>query len=226
MLRGIILDIDGTLLDTLDDIHAAVSAVLEDMDAEVPDERRVMELIGHGVRSLTEGALPEGMRDPDTVAKTAERIASVYRGSGYPCTRPYPGVERLLSYLASIDVPMVVLSNRPHYTACNAMKLFFPDIPFRGVIGEREGQPIKPDPAAVRFAMDYLGTTDSETVMVGDTEADMQAAHAAGILAVGVSWGFRIPETLTDSGADMIVTSPMQIADLFRRDDDREDSGG
>lgn len=214
MVRGVIFDLDGTLLDTLDDITAVVNAVLPRMGRRSCTRDEVRLAVGSGVEVLSRRLLPPGTGEVEVLA-AAERIRHAYLERGSLLTRPYEGIEELLVHLTSRGTPLAVLSNKPQLSAEEAVSEFFPSIPFRIVRGVIPGRPIKPHPGSVLDVLDALGTAPGETALIGDSEVDMITAGAAGLLAVGVAWGFRDPLLLLTHGATSIAGTASEIPGLL-----------
>jgi phosphoglycolate phosphatase len=214
MVRGVIFDLDGTLLDTLDDITAVVNAVLRPRGFPGSGRDEVRLAVGMGVEILSRRLLPAGT-DESEVLDVAEGIRCEYLEHGSVVTRPYEGVTELLAGLADRGIPMAVLSNKPQRSTEEAVFRFFPSIPFRMVRGVIQGKPIKPCPASVVEVLAALGTLPGETALIGDSDVDMCTARDAGLIAIGVSWGFRKRELLLAQGASSIADSPWEIPELL-----------
>jgi phosphoglycolate phosphatase len=214
MVRGVIFDLDGTLLDTLDDIMAVVHAVMLPRGYPSRTREEVRLAVGMGVETLSRRLLPSGT-DESLILEVAEGIRCEYLARGSVLTRPYEGVSELLSHLADIGMPMAVLSNKPQLSTEEAISCFFPSIPFRMVRGVIHGKPIKPCPESVIEVLAALGAPREEIAMIGDSDVDMRTAVAAGLLPIGVSWGFRERDLLLAHGASSIADSPREIPGLL-----------
>jgi phosphoglycolate phosphatase len=212
---AVIFDLDGTLLDTLDDISAAAN---EAIAAEgfpphsLSDYRR---FIGDGVATLMTRALPPGAVNDLLVERCVDRFRVSYARLWRQATRPYDGIEELLSALHERGVPQAILSNKPHDATVRCVDHFFPGHPFASVFGQRASVPKKPHPQAAREIVEKLRLTPRQVVYVGDTSTDMQTAVAAELFAVGVLWGFREREELLASGAHAIIAQPRELLDFF-----------
>ena len=194
MVKLAIFDLDGTLLNTIGDLAASCDAVLwqNGLPQHTTDEYRQM--VGCGIRQ-------------DFVAYYTNHIDLH--------THPYEGIPQLIESLAERGVKIAVASNKFQAGTEQLIRSFFPDVEFVAVLGQREGIPLKPDPQIDREIIAAAGVEPSETMHIGDSGVDMQTARAAGIKAVGVTWGFRSREELEEGGADAIVDSPEQILELL-----------
>jgi phosphoglycolate phosphatase len=216
MVKGVIFDLDGTLLDTLDDIHNVVNRVLQLNGLPSRTVLEVKAAVGRGVTELVQRLFPSGELSGQRVEKVASDIREIFLEHGTVLTKPYTGVEEMLDTLAGRGIPMAVLTNKPQASAEKAVSVYLPDVPFRIVQGAMPGFPIKPESEIALKVVLKLGTLPEETLMVGDSDVDMDTAKNAGLIAVGVSWGFRPVELLLDHGADVIVNDPMEIYGLTR----------
>ena len=216
MIEAVVFDLDGTLLYTLEDISDVVNGVLESngMPGKTIDE--VRHAVGRGIEELVREVIPAGSVTDESVEKLSDQIRKLYLEQGSVKTRPYPGITELLERLQAECVPMAVLTNKHQLSAEKQVEKYFGGISFAAVSGDREGYPLKPSPEAVKPVLEKLGVLPGSTLMVGDSDVDMNTAVNAGMIAVGVSWGFRDTSLLLDHGAAFIVDSPMEIINIFR----------
>ena len=204
-----IFDLDGTLLDTLNDLAASTNHALRQhgMPEHTTDEVRRM--VGNGVAKLIERAVPQGLDNPDYEQVLADFKAH-YSVHSMDTTRPYPGIEELLHTLKQQGKRLAVVSNK-FCTATEALcRHFFGDT-IEVAIGESERIRKKPAPDAVIEAMRRLDAHKDNTVYVGDSEVDVATAHNSGLPCISVTWGFRDRALLTDHGATTVADSPMDI---------------
>jgi phosphoglycolate phosphatase len=214
--RAVLFDLDGTLIDSLEDLGQAVNRALADLGYPGHGLERYRECIGEGARRLVERALPGAVRgDRALVERALERYQAHYAEGWREHTKVYPGMERLLSLLEERGVKCGVISNKPHRFTEWCVEHFFPGHRFEVVLGQRNEVPRKPDPAAAREALERLGVTREQAAYVGDSGVDMQFAKAAGMRAVGVAWGFRSREELRESGADVVVESAGELESVL-----------
>lgn len=214
--RAVLFDLDGTLLDTLDDIgHSANQALREGgFPAHPIDAYR--EFIGDGVAVLFQRALPPASADdPGIVAKCVAAFARIYDAGWDVASRPYPGIADLLDALSGRAIPIAVLSNKPDVFTRKCVGRFLSAWRFASVIGQREGVARKPDPAGAFETAAAMGVDPADVLYLGDTSVDMTTAVRAGMLAVGAAWGFRSVDELKAHGAAVIVSHPMEVHDLL-----------
>lgn len=215
MIKLAIFDLDGTLLDTIGDLAASCDAVMlqNGLPQHTADEYRQM--VGRGILRLVEAAIPEPLRTPEYVEKVRQDFVAYYLDHIDLYTHPYTGISELLKALVERGVKIAVASNKFQVGTERLIRSFFPDIEFVAVLGQRVGVPLKPDPQIDLEIIAAAGVEPSETLHIGDSGVDMQTAHAAGVRAVGVTWGFRSREELEESGADVIVDNAEQILNLI-----------
>lgn len=212
--RLVVFDLDGTLIDTIADLGAAVNEALasKGLPLHSPEEYRGM--VGHGVRNLVRKALPEPLRGDEVLLDTLlEKFLAYYLAHIDVHSRAYPGISELLAQLQAAGVQFAVASNKFQAGTERLIRRTFPGIPFAAVCGGRPDLPLKPDPAIIREILSRTGVRPDETVMVGDSGTDIATAAAAGIPCVAVTWGFRPKAALL--GADRIVESVAQLRDVL-----------
>jgi phosphoglycolate phosphatase len=213
--KAILFDLDGTLLDTLDDLADSTNLALREQGfAEHPVEAYKY-FIGNGVENLVRRALPEEHRDAATYARCVARMRQEYAERWAAKTRPYAGIPELLDALAARGVPMGVFSNKPDEFTRLCVSRLLPRWPFQAVLGATARLPKKPDPAGALEIAARLQVPPAEFVYLGDTNTDMQTAIAAGMYPVGALWGFRTAEELTTSGARVLLDRPLELLDVF-----------
>lgn len=212
MIKAVIFDLDGTLVDTLEDIARMVNGLLADqgLPPHTVDEYRY--LVGRGFKKLLESAIPPG-QDIDAAELEARGFAR-YKAMGSANSRPYPGTVETLRKLASMGIKLGVLSNKPDPMTQDMIKELFPDIAFGFVRGGIAGRPLKPDPESALEGAAALGVKPEECAYLGDSDVDMETANRAGMLPVGAVWGFRTAEELKKSGAGILLESITDIMEL------------
>lgn len=199
--KAVLFDMDGTLLDTLADMAAAVNHILSVHGYPLRTEEEVRAFVGNGARKLMERALP-----PDVTGDAFEALLEEYRQwyEAHACvmTVPYPGVPAVLAALHRAGVRCAVVSNKPDGATRELAARFFPGLP---AFGQQDGIPAKPAPDMVYHALAELGVEASAAAYVGDSEVDVALARNAGLPLVAVSWGFRGREALEEAGAALVV---------------------
>ena len=215
--RGIIFDLDGTLLNSLADIADAANAALAKLNFPTHPVEQYKYFVGDGVKVLMERILPEEVvHDPEFVAQFLKAYSDEYAQNWDHKTRPYPGIPELLDEITRRGVKKGVFSNKPAPCTERCVAKLLGAWTFDEVVGQKDGVfPKKPDPTGGLYIMNQWGFQPDEIVYVGDTSTDMQTAQNAGFYAVGVTWGFRPEEELRANHANKIVHAPMEIAELF-----------
>lgn len=219
MTKLIIFDLDGTLLDTREDIANACNHALRMCGCP---ERKLEEynmLVGRGIYNLFRGALPEGKRTEEMVMKMKSHFVPYYNAHIDDCTRPYPGIIDMLDTLAAQGMSFAIASNKYQEGTEALVAKYFSGYSFARILGQRDGKPIKPDPEIVMEAMSAVeSVTTGETVYCGDSDVDMQTGLNAGVRTIGVTWGFRTREELSAYNPWLLVENPAEIADVLARD--------
>lgn len=215
MIKLIIFDLDGTLLDTIGDLAVSCNTVLavRGLPQHGIDEYRTF--VGNGIRRLVERALPEPLRNPLTVEAARRDFVDYYTEHIDTYTRPYEGIDELLAELQKRGTRLAVASNKFQAGTEKLVRKFFPKVEFAAVAGQQPGVPLKPDPAVDLKLLERTGVAPAEALHVGDSAIDVEAAHGAGIRAVGVTWGFRSREELAGAGADRIIDRPGELLELL-----------
>ena len=214
MTKHAIFDLDGTLIDTIEDLGTAVNHALGLRGLALHSMAEYKDMVGHGVRNLVKDALAGSLgRQPEDALVDAALADFVdyYVAHIDVHTRPYPGIQALLSKLQGKGLKLAVASNKFQEGAEKLVKEFFPDIRFVAVLGNSPELPLKPDAAVVQLVLDKAGVSREEAVFVGDSATDMKTAANGGVRSIGVSWGFRPRTDLEQSGAMDIADSAEQL---------------
>ena len=210
----VIFDLDGTLVDTIADLGAAVNVALRAKGFPEHTFEAYRGMVGNGVRMLVKRAMPEALREDETLLEELLALfLDYYIQHIDERSRPYPGIPALLAELAAAGVQLGVASNKFQAGAEKLIGRMFPGIHFAAVLGGRPGVPLKPDPAVVDEIRERAGVSCSETVMVGDSGTDIATAEHAGVACIAVSWGFRTREQL--GAAPRIVDDASQLRELL-----------
>lgn len=211
----VIFDLDGTLLNTIDDLGAATNHALELHSQPTHPIEAYERMVGNGVRKLIERALPPEYANDAYIDRLLVDFKQYYNEHMADATRPYPGIPELLKTLTSRGIAVAVASNKYEGAVQMLVKKYFPDIPFAAVCGQIEGFPTKPDPSIVFRVLTEHPTPKSEVLYVGDSGVDMETARRACVDSVGVTWGFRPRRELVNALASTIVTEPAEILQLI-----------
>lgn len=188
----VIFDLDGTLLDTLDDLSAAVNYAMQQRGFPSHTRNEYMKMVGHGARNLMSQALPMEHKDDEALIDAALADFRAYYNAHIDVyTKPFPGIQELIAALHQKGVMLAVASNKFQEGTEHLIKEFFPEIPFVAVLGNRQGFPLKPDPEVVGEVLRKASISKDQAVMVGDSDTDMETAANGGIQGIAVNWGYR-----------------------------------
>lgn len=214
-IRAVLFDLDGTLLDTIEDLTDAMNAALGRLGFPGHSSEACKLLVGDGVEQFALRALPRAeARDEALVSRCVGMMREEYRKRWAAKTRPYDGIAELLDVLSRRMVPMAVLSNKADDFTKMMVAHFFPGTMFAAVLGARPDVPRKPDPTSALRAAAAFGCPPCEVLFLGDTGTDMKTAVAAGMYPVGALWGFRGREELLASGAKELIRRPQELLAL------------
>jgi phosphoglycolate phosphatase len=215
--RGIIFDLDGTLLDTLDDIANAANATLSRNGFPEHPIEAYNYFVGDGVQTLIERILPEGNKTESTIRTCLGTMREEYINHLNVKTKPYEGILALLKELQGLGFRLSVLSNKPHELTVECVHHYFGKASFSPIVGQKPNVPKKPDPSAANQIVKDWNLKPSEVFYMGDTSTDMKTAKAAGLYPIGVTWGFRTEQELLDHGAQMIINHPLEFSAAIRK---------
>lgn len=217
MYKACIFDLDGTLTDTLESLTYSVNATLRELGLGQITPTQCKEFVGSGARRLIEQSL-QAAGDPDA-ARIEEAMEAYGRIFKKYCTyhvAPYDGIVDMLRELKAQGIQLAVLSNKPHPQTKDVVATFFDKDMFVKVYGQQEGIPRKPDPSALHMILEELDVSRKECLYIGDSDVDMQTGCAAGVPAVGVTWGFRSKDVLIQHGATYVVDKPEEIVSIVK----------
>jgi phosphoglycolate phosphatase len=213
-IQAVIFDLDGTLLDSIEDITEASNRVFVARGLAPFSIAEMKALVGEGAEELIRHAFASRGRPVPNDAQVAEILAD-YRLAYQACwrdhSRPFPGIAELLAELARRGVKTAVLSNKSDIYTARMTSALLPAHRFDIVRGARPGVPLKPDPAPALAVASELALPPPDCAFVGDTRIDMATARAAGMFAVGALWGFRTADELRENGADVLIASPLDL---------------
>ena len=214
MLNTIVFDLDGTLLNTIDDLGHAANYALEKNGYPTHSIASYPFFVGNGVRRLIERVLPEDARTVNIVDRLLVHFKEYYNEHNTDFTVPYQGIPELLNKLSAHGVAIAVASNKYQQATEKLINHYFPNISFVAVEGQKDNVPVKPDPSIVFEILSKAKMPKADTIYIGDSGVDMETARRACVDSVGVTWGFRPEKELIESHADNIVNSPSEIAAL------------
>lgn len=210
-----IFDLDGTLLDTLDDLHLSVCYALKLHGFPQRSREEVRHFIGNGVKKLMERAAPPGT-DKETNEKCLMSFTEYYLRHMRDNTAPFSGVLSMLEEIRNEGIKIVVVSNKLHSAVKELCEDYFPGL-IDLAIGVNEESERKPSPINVIKAMESFGVGKGETIYIGDSEVDVMTAHNAGIKCIGVTWGFRDRKDLQNAGSEYIVDKAENVVEIVKR---------
>lgn len=214
--QSVIFDLDGTLVNSLNDLAASTNYALKTLGFPTFETEEYKYFVGCGVARLIEAVLPEESRDDATRQKARALFDEYYGEHALDHTGPYPGISGMLGDLTALGVNLAVVSNKPHLFVTELVTRLFGRQMFRSILGQRDGVPIKPDPAGPFEACSIMGCEPSGCVYLGDSGVDMETAVAAGMLPVGALWGFRKADELLKSGAKKLIHDPCELIEIVK----------
>lgn len=215
MYKLIIFDLDGTLLDTIDDLANSVNFALKQYNFPTHPIETYRFMVGNGVNKLLERALPEEHRNADVISMVKQDFIKYYFAHSDEFTKPYQGVGELLKKLSEEGYQLAIASNKVHVATAELAERFFPEIKFIIVLGQRDGFPTKPNPAILEEIIDAAGVSKKEVLYVGDSGVDVATALNTGVDFAGVLWGFRPRTELETVGAKNFVENAEDLYALI-----------
>lgn len=213
--KAVIFDLDGTLLNTIEDIADAANAVLQRRGFPQHDLKTYKHYVGEGIEKLVERALPDTVTGSELVHQCVAAMRQEYRSRWHNKTRSYDGIPELLDRLVDRGIRLTILSNKPDDFTKMMVESFLPQWHFEMVQGADSSIPRKPDPSAALRIARTLAVPENEFLFVGDSGIDMQTSVAAGMFPVGALWGFRTAEELIANGARALLGKPLELLELL-----------
>ena len=214
-IKAVIWDLDGTLLNTLDDLAASVNAALAMNGMPLRSTEEVRAFVGNGIRRLMVRAVPGGEANP-AFDKALEDFTRHYGAHSRDRTQPYDGILEMLDQLSAAGVKHAIVSNKIDFAVKELSRAYFGER-MCAAIGDDPSRARKPAPDSVLAAMREMGVTAQETVYVGDSDVDVLTARNAGVPCVAVLWGFRDEACLRAAGAKMLARTPDELREIIER---------
>lgn len=216
MIKTILFDLDGTLLNTIDDLTDAANWVCTQNGWPTFTVEQFKLMVGNGIPKLVERFSPAEARSPERLAATLAQFSARYDAHKQDKTAPYAGVIELVDALRSEGIQTAVFSNKADAFCGKIIEHYFGAGRFAAVRGSVDGVPTKPDPAGLYALMAAIGASPDATLFVGDSDVDILTGHNAHLPAMGVLWGFRTEQELLAAGADALAHTPADILAYIR----------
>lgn len=217
MIKLLIFDLDGTLINSIEDLAFAANYALEKNGFPVHDTDKYYYFVGNGIQKLIERAVPENT-DKDVIMKVKNDFSDYYNLHYIDKTKPYDGILELIKELKNKGVKTAVASNKPDFFTKIIVSHFFGDS-FDFVQGQKDDIPKKPSPEIVYSILNELKTSKEDAVFIGDSNVDIFTAKNSGLKSIGCLWGFRTEEELQNAGADYIIAHPNEILYILNREE-------
>ena len=213
MIKGVIFDLDGTTINTLNELYVSINQTLKEYGYPTKTLDEVRMGVGRGFRKLVEAVVPEKL-DEEKLTEIGRSYQKAYT-ENYLKSDVYPGMTDLLKELQERGIRLAVNSNKSDRFTKALIAKNYPDIRFTAVYGGREGVPMKPDPTVAKQIAEQMGLEMEEVLYVGDSDVDIQTGRNAGMKTAGCLWGFRDRETLANAGADFFLEKPEDLLKLL-----------
>ncbi len=214
MFDTYLFDLDGTLIDSLDDLADTCNYILAEAGLPTHPVAAYRYFVGNGAYKLAERMLPEEMRDAETIARFKAAFDRRYSDHALDKTRPYPGILETAAALKARGARLAVLSNKPDPFVRRLCAALFPAGTFDAVCGQRDGVAAKPAPDGVFAILAELSVEREQALFIGDSDVDIRTARNAGLKSAGAVWGFRGREELVRAGADFLLNSAGELLGL------------
>lgn len=215
-IKMIIFDLDGTLVNTLEDLAVSTNEALKLYGYQEHSIEAYRHFVGNGIYKLIERALPKDSRTEETVNLLKEAFITYYDAHLTDYTNPYEGIEEMLEKLKEEGIQLAVVTNKPHVQALRVVEACFKPGTFMQVVGQQDGVPHKPDPTVIRKMLDTYGLVEEEVLYIGDSDVDMQTARNAKLRGIGVAWGFRGEEELRENGAYAVLEKAEELLQYIK----------
>jgi len=212
--RLVIFDLDGTLIDSIQDIGLATNQVLKKLGYEQHPLNAYINFVGDGAMMLLKNALPKDVSE-ETLQKALHLFKEIYGDKIHKYTKPYEGIYEMLDNISHKELQLAVLSNKPHTFTVEFIEHFFHKYPFVEVHGQKENVQRKPNPQGLFNIAQNLDIKIEDIVFIGDTPTDIQTAKNAGVTSIAVSWGYRGVEELQNSNPDIIVKDTKHLTKIL-----------
>ncbi len=216
MIKLCIFDLDGTLINSIEDLADAGNFALSEMGYPTHDVDAYKYFVGNGIPKLIERMTPENKRTPEILSTVHKIFSERYKVHCLDKTKPYDGIIKLIEFCRENNIKTAVLSNKADNFAKFIVDTVFPEKTFDFVMGQREDIPKKPAPDGVLKILDLFSVKKEEALLMGDSDVDIITAINSGIHSIGAAWGFRGEEELKGAGAERIAFSPMEVIGILK----------
>ena len=215
--KAAIFDLDGTILNTISDLAAAMNKMLREQGLPETSLEHNINSVGSGIKNYVQNCMPQDKReDAELVKKCEAAMRKNYTEAWNVHTKPYDGIIPLMEYLTEQGIILNVLSNKVDEATKTMVRYWFGGFKFSCVYGERDGKPRKPDPTVALEIAGEIGVSPSEILFIGDSRFDMLTATAAGMYPMAALWGYQSEETLKQHGAAHLAADPYEIIDFIK----------
>ena len=215
MIKAVLFDLDGTLVNSIDDLADSCNYALEKLGLPTHETEKFRYFVGNGIPDLMKRILPDDKKDTEIYDEIFKIFWERYSNHFVDKTCAYEGIEDLLTQLRKMGMKLAVISNKAEVFTLQVVEKTLGNR-FDEVYGKREGYPTKPDPRLTLELMKKLGVSPEECVLVGDSGMDMAASVNAGCIGIGALWGFRTKEELQSNGAVYVAQKPMQVIEIIK----------
>lgn len=215
MTKLVIFDLDGTLLNTIDDLASSTNYALRQYGYPEHELAQYRFFVGNGITKLIERALPPEARKEEIILKLRKEFVTYYQQHKTDLSSPYPGIPELLHELQQRGILLAVASNKYHQGTTELVRHFFGEKLFTVVLGQQEHIPVKPNPSIVHEILQQTRIDPSQTLYIGDSGVDMQTAKNSHLTSIGVTWGFRSRQELEENGACHIIDKPEEVLSIL-----------
>ena len=218
MIKLCVFDLDGTLIDSVPDLTNSINFALKQNKLPVRKREEIACNMGKGLTNLVKTAIPTEVFSEELLESLKAVVVDHYSSHCTDETTLYEGIFETLQQLALGGIKNAIITNKPHMFLDRIMKDLFSGLSFSRIIGAGEF-PNKPDPASLYTLMNDTGVRNDECLYVGDTDIDIQTAINAGVISVGVSWGYQSAERLKNAGADYVINKPQELLEIVKSHD-------
>ncbi len=213
--EAVIFDLDGTLLDTLEDLKDSVNYVMRQYRFPEHTLEDIRKAVGNGIRKLIERSVPEGTK-PDILDAAFADFKVHYKANCKNKTKPYAGIGEVLEKLKKEDYKLAVVSNKNHEAVQEIIPYYFGEL-FDIAVGAMEGMEKKPSPDTTRFALKQLGVSEERALYIGDSQVDVATAKNAKLDGIFVTWGFRSKDELVEAGAYEFADNAIELYNMIEK---------